>query len=255
MRGTTNFMKNLFAIFTFLFFSTSSFCQSSIETDRPDQTETSFIVPKNKFQAETGIKHEKTDKGENEYTLPTSLLKFGLSEILELRVILEFGYSETEKGIESGLKPVIVGTKVKLFDEKGIVPAASLLAQFQLPKVASSDFKAAHLAPEFRLLMQNKLSDASDLGYNVGAEWDGLSCQPEYIFTISPNYDITKKLKAFVETYGFLQSRHHAEQWVDGGFSYLLSDNMKLDISGGYELTHTSNYHNFFESIGFSFRI
>lgn len=247
-------MKNLIFIVV-LVFSTSCFCQSIIETDRPDQTETSSIVPKNKFQAETGIKHEKTDEEENEYVLPTSLLKFGLSDALELRVILEYGYVKNKEGIENGLKPLIVGAKVKLFDEKGIFPATSLLGQFQLPKVASSDFKVSHLSPEFRLLMQNKLSESSDLGYNLGAEWDGFSCQPEYIYSISPNYDITKKLKAFVETYGFLQSKHHAEQWVDGGLSFLLSDNLKLDVSGGYELTHTANYHNFFESIGFSFRI
>jgi len=232
-----------------------SYSQSSIETDRPDQTETSATVPKGRFQAEFGLSHEQEDRASRAYALPTSLLKFGLSKSVELRLELEWNYEDSEGEIANGRQPLVIGTKVKLWEEKGIRPAVSVLAQVALPKAASKDFELDHAAPEIRLLLQNKLSDAADLGYNAGVEWDGLSSPPKYLYTLSPNYEITEHLKAFAETYGYFQSGHHSEQWIDGGFSLLLSDDVQLDFSAGYELTHTWDFHNFFESVGFSFRI
>jgi len=246
-----------FALSIFLMATMSSYAQSQspIETDRPDQTETTSLVPVGRFQGEMGVEHEQTESNGRDFLIPTALLKFGLFEFLELRTVLEFANSQSEDGIEKGLKPLEIGVKVKLFEEKGLLPAASLIAQVKLPKMASPDFKVDHAAPEFRLLLQHTLSDASNLGYNLGARWDGSSTDPEYLYTVSPSYDLSKKVRVFGEAYGFIQSKHHATQWIDGGFSILLSDNFQIDISSGYELTHTAGFHNFFEAAGFSFRI
>lgn len=229
--------------------------QNSIQTDRPDQTETSSLVPKGRFQGEFGVAHEQTDSHFREYSLPTSLLKFGVSQWAEVRIGFTLTDERSEEGRSYGLEPLTIGTKIKLLGEKGIRPSVSLLAEVSLPDVASEAFKLDHLAPEVRLLMQNKLSKSSNLGYNLGARFDGFSSQPEYLYTLSPSYSLTKELRVFAETYGFLHTGHHAEQWVDGGFSFLISADLQVDISGGYELTHTGNYHNFFESVGVSFRI
>ena len=68
-----------------------SFCQKikNIQTDRPDQTECPFIVPKNHFQIETGVTYEKINTTEINFIYPTILSKFGISERFEVRLITE----------------------------------------------------------------------------------------------------------------------------------------------------------------------
>jgi hypothetical protein len=58
-------------------------------TDRPDQTESSSVVPQWRLQIETGVSHEWVETGMDEYENNTNygstLLRFGLLKFLELR--------------------------------------------------------------------------------------------------------------------------------------------------------------------------
>jgi len=250
-------MKYYFLIVVALISSCCASCysQTSIETDRPDQTETTATVPAGRFQAEIGFLHEKQGEDERAFEVPVALLKFGISSNVELRLGLEVANEKEQEEISNGLKPLRLGSKFKIYEEQGFWPAVSILAEAALPKLASSDFKLENVAATARLLFQNTLSESVEIGYNAGLEWDGDSSRPEYLYSISPNYEINEHLTAFAEAYGYFQKNHHAEQWIDGGFSILLSDAVQLDFSAGYELTHTQHFHNFFESVGFSFRI
>lgn len=247
-------MKKIYFLIIFALLGSTAEAQD-IETDRPDQTETPAIVPKNRFQVEMGFSHQQTDVSDRLFTVPTALVKYGVNGFFEIRVEAEVANEKTAEGKASGLQPLKLGVKTKLWKEKGLLPKTSLLAQLQFPKWASRDFEVQHLAPEVRLLMSNTLSKKVKLSYNLGAEWDGERDTPEYVYTLSPNLQLSKKVKLFVEAYGFFQVSHHAQQWVDGGFMYAISKDVQLDISAGYELTATGQYHNFFESVGLSFRI
>ncbi|HNP53823.1 MAG TPA: hypothetical protein PKK69_04380, partial [Ferruginibacter sp.] len=61
----------------------------SIDTDRPDQTESAFIVPKQYFQTEWGFYYEKPASGETHWQYPAALWKYGVSDRFELRLITE----------------------------------------------------------------------------------------------------------------------------------------------------------------------
>ena len=159
-----------------------------IATDRPDQTETPSIVPKKYFQMETGFLYEKINSASRTYLHPTILSKYGVNENFELRLITEFVTDKTNNISSSGLSPVIVGVKAKLSEQKGIFPATSFIGHISLPKVASEDFKATFVAPEFRFAMQHTLSDKVNVSYNLGAEWDGESPEPTFIYTLSSGF-------------------------------------------------------------------
>jgi hypothetical protein len=231
------------------------FSQEEIDTDRPDQTETPTIVPTGRFQMENGFEHQQNGKKERTLTLPTSLWKFGISKNLELRLTTEFIHDKMEDSTVYGLKPILIGFKVKLFEEKGILPQTSFITHLLIPKLASRDLQASYLATELRFLFQNSLSEDIDLGYNIGVQWDGKSADPVYAYTFSPNIAITKKLKAYGEAYGFLPQHASAEHWIDGGFIFLITKDIQIDIAAGYELTTHSNFHQYFETLGISFRI
>src|SRR4051794_32082528 len=59
--------------------SAKTFAQEPIHTDRPDQTECPFIVPKNYFQIENGLSFESTNDISNTYLYPSTLVKYGVN--------------------------------------------------------------------------------------------------------------------------------------------------------------------------------
>jgi Putative MetA-pathway of phenol degradation len=243
-------------LYLLLAISLPAFAQDDeIETDRPDQTECADIVPAGRFQLENGFQHTKTGKGAQEMMLPTALSKFGINEKLEVRLTTNLIYTKTPDSTATGFEPVTVGFKVSLREQKGILPKTSFICKMTLPNVASKKYKQQYLAPQILLLFQNKINDNFSLGYNFDIQWDGENPEPGYEYTVSPEYKVTDKLSAFLELYGFIAEHARTDNWADGGFKFLISKDIQLDLAGGYELTAHNHYHRFYETVGFSFRI
>lgn len=226
-----------------------------METDRPDQTECPFIVKKGYIQAEAGFNYESQD-GLANLVHPTVLWKYGLSTRFEFRLITELNSQETALQIPAGndymtgLLPVQLGGKIALWEEKGLLPKTSLIFHAAVPKLASKDFRLDKWAPNFRFTMQHSLSDDIGLGYNLGAEWDGFSSTPYWIYTIAPGFNLGEKWYGYIEAYGAVRKGDSPQHGIDGGIAYYVNDNLKLDISGGFNLINSPNY----VAIGASFR-
>ncbi|MGD9995159.1 MAG: hypothetical protein AB7S69_17805 [Salinivirgaceae bacterium] len=59
----------------------------SIVTDRPDQTESSVIVPQKSFQIESGVLFENYESNSfKRAVLPTALVRYGVNQYFELRL-------------------------------------------------------------------------------------------------------------------------------------------------------------------------
>jgi hypothetical protein len=226
--------------------------QSAIQTDRPDQTESPFVVPKGFIQIESGLGYENIGK-ENKYiTHPTVLWKYGMSKTFELRLITNFS-TEKNKDIKiNGITPVTVGFKVNISEEKGLLPLTSFIGHLVLPSFASKKFKVDYFAPAFRFTMQHTLSKKVTLSYNIGAEWDGFTAEPAFIYTLTAGYSITDKIGSYAEVYGFLPQKNKADHRTDAGFTYFLSNNMMVDLSGGVRLNSIAPKS--YVALGFSFR-
>lgn len=248
--------KNTFGILLLMGFGLASAQENPIEpiaTDRPDQTETPSIVPKGMFQVETGFSFEQTNADLETIVTPAVLWKYGVNENFELRLITEFATQMTDEANTSGLQPVLVGFKVSLAEEKGIIPKTSFIGHLLIPDLASTAFKADYYATEFRFTMQHTLSDKINLGYNLGAEWDGELPDATFIYTLTTGFSLSEKWGAYTEVYGFAPQNETAYHSFDGGFTYLISNNVILDASGGFGLTE--NAPDYFAALGFSFRI
>ncbi|HEX8269384.1 MAG TPA: transporter [Flavobacterium sp.] len=251
--------KQYFGLLFFFGFSANLIAQETvpevepIQTDRPDQTETPAIVPKGMFQVETGFSYERTNDKAKAISAPSVLWKYGVNENFELRLITEFSSHDMLDNKISGLNPILVGFKTKLSDEKGILPKTSFIGHLMIPNLASKELKAIYFASEFRFTMQHTLTKKMNIGYNLGAEWDGESAEPSFIYTLTIGRSFTDKLGAFVEVYGFAPQKHAADHRFDGGLTYVVTNNFMLDVSGGFGLTENAPDH--FVSAGFSFRL
>jgi len=224
-----------------------------IETDRPDQTETPAIVPKHIFQMENGFSFEKNDRHSKSFILPTSLMKYGVNGNFELRLITEFSIEDMDGTKISGLNPLLIGFKAALAEEKGIWPKTSIIAHLMIPELASEEFKTTYYAPSFRFTMQHTLTDKINLGYNLGAEWDGESPEPTFIYTMTCGLSLSEKLGCYGELYGFAPQKNKADHRFDGGFTYLITDNVMIDASGGFGIS--ANAPDYYTALGFSFRL
>ena len=224
----------------------------TIQTDRPDQTECPFIVPTNYLQMENGFSYQKTDDNSSEIVAPTVLLKYGINDHFELRMITEFLLNKNFDENISGINPILLGFKTRLFEEKGNVPITSFIAHLSIPKLSSLELKTTFYAPEFRFTMQHSLSEKQSLSYNLGAEWNGQTAEPIFIYTLTTGYSFSKKVSGYIELYGFIPQFEKPDHRFDFGLNYLLKPNHQLDISGGFGFSETSP--NYFVSLGYSFR-
>ena len=226
-----------------------------METDRPDQTESPYITKKRFLQAEFGFNYERVD-GQTQWVHPTALWKFGLSDRFEFRMITELQSSREKVGAillnRSGLLPIQIGGKLALIEESGWRPKTSLIAHVAIPNAGLPFFQIPKWGPNFRFTMQNSLSDNAALGYNLGAEWDGFSSTPDWIYTFAPGMNIGANGYAYVEIYGSVRKGNSPQHSLAGGLAYYITDDAKLDISGSYGLTEAATDH--YIAIGFSFR-
>jgi Putative MetA-pathway of phenol degradation len=240
-----------------LFLIFQKFCYGqdlpTIQTDRPDQTECPFITPINYFQFENGFSYEEIDVNSSEIVTPTILTRFGINDHFELRLITEYIIDKNYLGTASGINPILIGFKTRLFQQKGIVPLTSFIGHISIPKVTSTKFKTIYYAPQFRFTMQHTISVKQSLSYNIGSEWDGDTAEPTFIYTLTTGYSFSEKIGSYLELYGFVPQFEKPDHRFDAGLTYLFNPNHQFDISGGIGLSEKSS--RYFISVGYSFRL
>lgn len=101
MRKTTHSIL----IFSLLFALTDCFAQTeTINTDRPDQSDGVYTVPKHILQLENGFTIA------NKVFLNNFMLRYGLTNTTEIRLLLDAG----KEVMASGLKQVTISAKQRL---------------------------------------------------------------------------------------------------------------------------------------------
>lgn len=225
----------------------------SIQTDRPDLTESAFTVPAGYFQLEAGLLRTVINSSTQLNLHPTLLFKYGLSSTFELRLVTDLATYQNNGVNEFLLLPIAVGVKIALSEEKGIIPKTAFIGHLKIPTGGDSELASTYFAPSFRFTMQHTISEKISLGYNLGTEWSGVTAEPVFIYTITSAISLTSAWGAYIEFFGYAPQFNRAEHSVDGGFTYLLSNNCLADLSFGLGLS--TNAPDYFLSAGFSFRL
>lgn len=249
--------------------SSSSFAVELPEliTDRPDQTESSTTVPYESVQIETGWTHsERYDDDIETDVFPETLVRYGLAEKLELRFIYAGYYWENAVSTDAGAQDdegsgdLAVGFKLKLWDEEDWLPEAAFVSHVGIP-AGKSPFSSERFDPDYRLAFSHTLSDRYSFGYNLGQVWsseqdaDGdRDTRPEFQYTAALGIGLDDKLGCFVEFFGDIPTGDSdgPANYFDGGFTYLVKDNLQLDVSSGVGLS--DNADDWFLGAGFSIR-
>ena len=232
-----------------------------METDGPDQTEASSVIPARTVQVETGVVYtvEKT-AGLRTFALayPSTLIRIGLLPNLEARLIGE--YVEEHHSPDSaadlkstrGLGPVAIGTKIYICEEKGLRPETAFLGHLTLSS-GSHHYRPNFTSSQFRFSFGHTLSEKLSLGYNFGYEWNGVTPEGAGIYTLVLGYAFTGKWSVYTELFGEKPENDHFAHSAAGGIKYLLAHNWQLDISGAHALNE--NAPDYYLAFGLRFRL
>ena len=228
--------KSYFIIFIALF-PQILFSQDLI-TDRPDQTESAVVVGEKKIQIESGILNQENSLGEKKLSIPTNLFRYGISEKIEIRLNLEHS-DKKNYGIES----IEIGSKINLNKNQNSLTKVGFLSHLLLPK------------KDENLGIMNLISISHDqiknlsIGYNLG--YTHFMNQSGFLkYSIALGTGLSEKIGFFIETYGEIEKSEIPISNFDSGFTYLVKDNLQIDVSFGLGINNQMN----FQSIGVSWK-
>lgn len=225
----------LLALFVSSFATFAQTEEPSVSADRPGMATGTDVMSFLKVQWETGF--ESTWSGDPVFLLPTTMIRFGVTQFAELRIeydgtLYNIGHREWAYEVQ----PLVLGTKVKIFEGYMWVPKISLLANLSIPLKRDIGTYATvrHVAPSLYLLFQNDVTDWFNIGYNVGAEWSGYSHIPSTFLALCLGFNITDNFGTFLESYNYFsrygKDNTEAECNLDFGFTYMVHPKVQLDL-------------------------
>lgn len=238
-------------------------------TDRPDQTESAVVIPQGTVQIETGLSWSREeDQGPYEIQLlsiPSTLVRVGLSERLELRVGTDgwLRQQQNQLGFDDieGLSDASLGVKLELADEQRGRPQIALLASTTLP-IGDREFSSERADPSVIFSFSHDVSQTIGVGYNAGLETttqaDALGEKDtltQALFTLASGFSLNDKTGVFVELFGTApmnSGQGGTALAFDGGVTWLLHERLQLDASLGIGLNDAAE--NVFFGLGVSWR-
>ena len=247
-------------------FSGGSDVYEPLVTDRPDFTEASVTVGRGVLQLEGGYTFTyNSDDGERTAThsFPETLLRVGMfADWFEFR--MDWNYAVEKQsfgGFEdtiSGAEDLTIGTKLALTPQECILPETALILQASLP-TGGSAFTSDEVLPGFNYLYSWELSEKWSLGGSTGLnqavddETEDMHSVFSQSFTLGHSW--TDRVNSFTEWYVLAPSgadTDPTENYLDGGFTVLLNNDVQWDIRAGVGLNEAAD--DFFAGSGLSLR-
>lgn len=210
-------------------------------TDRPDFTETSFVVPTHHLQLESGITWtDEPGKGGHTLNLPELLLRYGIGKNTELRFVPTDFVRSGRAGQRSNLfADSYLGIKHQFFSpDKGY--GLALIPAVTLPTGSGSE-NSGGVNPELVVAWSKELGERWSVGGLLGAEYprDGNGRTFHFVPTVSFGYLLGGGFGTFFEWAADLTSGRDSHLFHHG-YTYALSNRSQIDIHLGFGLTRAA---------------
>jgi len=242
--------------------------EDTIVTDRPDFTEASSTVGKDRFQVEFGYTFTHDDSAGvqvNGHSYPETLFRIGMfAEWFELRIAYNFLNEQVDDPVNGrmrfrGSDDLYLGAKFALTEQSGSLPEMVILPQMFVP-TGNDAFTNDEVLPGVNWLYSWELNDVVNLAgstqVNRVIDATGHS-YVEIAQSVALGIGLTDQLGAYAEYYAFFPSGAveagvGPEHYINGGLAYLISNDIQFDVRVGMGLN--SNADDFFTGTGLSVR-
>lgn len=235
-------------------------------TDRPDFTEASVTVGQGVVQLEFGYTLFRDDAGDVETTThsyPETLLRVGMfADWFEFRVDWNYANERTEIGgvadTVSGTEDMSLGCKIALTGQECILPETAIILQMSVPTGADA-FSANKVLPGINYLYGWDVIEDWTLGGSTGcnAVTDDVTedLYNEFSQSLTVGHAWTENVNSYVEWFmlsPISADTNRPENYLNGGFTVLLNDDLQWDIRAGFGLNEAAD--DFFTGTGLSLR-
>lgn len=220
-----------------------------LQTDRPNFTSTSVTVGKGVSQIEFGYTYlddQNSGRQVNIQSFGEFLFRRGiLADWLEFRL----GFSPLQQSIAigsfqnttAGSDDLYTALQFALTPQSGIMPEMAVIVQMSIP-TGSPAFTSHKLEPGLNWIYAWELNEcisiAASTQGNRSIDDNGRSFL-EIAQSFNVSYTLTEQLGAFTEWFALIPSGANTaetEHYLDAGFTYLINNNLQLDISAGVGL-------------------
>lgn len=188
---------------------------------------------------------------ERQILAPTVLFRYGIIQGFELRALTQYESIKNKLSNETydGISDLEIGTKVQLLRKEGVNTEIAFLSHLVIP-TASKELTNDKFGSISKLSIAHSVSESIGVGYNIGYDYFGEG-NGNLTYSLAIGIGITDTFGFYLEPYGAFLDIDKYEASFDGGLTYLVQDNLQLDISYGTGLNHTMNYF----SVGCSINI
>lgn len=228
--------------------------QDDFTADRPGYINSVDVLPKGRWQWETAVGYER-DKIEEPatttWTVNTSTLRWGFSDMAELRLQGSYLQSSCDGEHYGGFSDLAVGTKVRLIEGEKAVPTISFLGNLFIPGGSDHNYLPEHVGGQMALVFCNQLSSWCYLSYEGNLTWMD-SNRPTLLYGASLCFDVSDRISLLVDEYN-INTDEGTDCWTELGAAYQLSPRLQLDIATDLNLQHLSKYCSL--SLGVSWQI
>jgi len=234
-------------------------------TDRPDFTEASVTVGKGVAQLEFGytfIYDSEAGVSTRTQSFGEPLLRYGiLADWLEFRIAAFPVDQRTRTGAVSnstaGTADLYTGFKIALTPQEGFLPEMAIIPQANLP-TGSRAFTSNNIEPGLNWIYGWEINDfISTAGSTQGNR--RIDANGSAFFEVAQSwtiaYSLTDELGAYTEWFAIIPNGANSartQHTFNGGFTYLLSDDVQFDIRGGVGLNSAAP--DYFLGTGLSIR-
>jgi hypothetical protein len=224
---------------------------SEIDTDRPDITNSSRVVPYGSLQAENGVDWA-VRQGSNVLSGTETRLRLGIAECTEVLVDLPVYFYSLNGQASSGFSDLVVSIKRELPVPLGLHLSAT--GGLGLP-TGTSKISSHGYDPYIQFPWSRGLTDEWSLHGMFTVTWftsEHIS-NPTFEPTLSLERNLGPTGDLFMEYVGDYPNHARPSQILDGGGSWRVTRLQQLDFHVGFGLNSSSPDH--FFGIGYSFRL
>lgn len=222
--------------------------------DRPGISDYPTIVPKGNLQIETGLEYFQREDHRS-MLLPQIMLRTAVSKRLEFRVTNRFIRIDSSdvQDHDKHYYNLTLDAKFLLFQEKGVLPATSVLAGYTFTPPMSRALRGPIWGDHLLLLMENNLHDKVLFNYNVGVIWNGYDGKLASMYSFSFEIELSTQHAVFVEQSTLFNTGEKNDHWVVLGYTHLAARHSQIDFSTAMDFNGGPS--DYFFAIGYSTRI
>lgn len=216
--------------------------RAGFTADRPGATNGPDVLPLGRLQWETGVGYEyhkpKGEGSHRQWTLNTSMIRFGIFPAAELRVQADYSRISAGGSNHAGLSHLSVGTKVRLHEGHLLMPAMSLLAVVFVP--GSAQLLPEHWGGLIGLVGAHEPTERWSIGYDAELTWMD-DDRPVLFCGISLGYALSQRLSASLEEYNDFAPDGNGH-WAELSAALQLSKRLQLDMGLDVSLREPLRY-------------